>query len=225
MLRRRRGGVDDEADFLFGCRRREDLDHGVGVHDGGRLERRHDDHPFGEPHQLHHVVGHAGRGIEEEIVEVGADPPDDDTDLVPLIRTEGGQRSDAAACRDDADAERSFDGDLFEGPLTVQEMTQVKRRREAQEHVDVAQTEIRVEDTDTMAQSRQGDRQVDDHVGLPDSALSAGDGDDGGAGWRGVRLRHDGMRAVVTTSPSTESASLSAVARRRSSGTRCPVPR
>ena len=163
---------------FFGRRRRQDLDHRVGVDDGRRLERRHDEHALGEQQQLDDVVGDAGGGVDEQEVETGADAPDDRVEPLPLLRVQRGQRADAAAGRNDPDAERALDRDLVERLLAGQHVAEVMRRREAEQHVDVAEAEVGVEDADAMAEARQRHGQVDDDVGLADAALAAGDGDD-----------------------------------------------
>ena len=65
---------------------RQNLDHRVGVDDRRRLERGDDQHALGEQQQLDDVVGDAGRGVDEQKIEVGADGLDDRLEAAPLHR-------------------------------------------------------------------------------------------------------------------------------------------
>src|SRR5687768_11786993 len=105
-------------------------------------------------------------------------------------------------------------------------MADVRRRCEAEQHVDVAETEIGIKDPDTVAEARERNRQVHDDVRLADAALAAGDRDHRraarAAANRGIDHATAPMRA---SSPITHAAMTAGVARCRSSGTLWPVPR
>ena len=146
---------------------------------------------------------------------------------VPLRGAERGQRLQARAGRDDLDADGPFDDDLVERLLAGHHVADVAVRRQAQQHVDVAEPEVRVEHADAVAEARQRHGDVDGDVGLADAALAARDGEDRGA--RRARcavscevmpMRSDGVACRAPTTPAA-----AGVARCRSSGTRCPVPR
>src|SRR5688572_9142701 len=95
-------------------------------------------------------------------------------------------------------------------------MAEVVLRREAEEHVDIAETEVGVEQADAVAETCQRDGEIHSDVRLADAALAAGHGDHG-CGFHAT--------APWRSSPVTHAAMAGAVARCRSSGTRWPVPR
>ena len=107
--------------------------------------------------------------------------------------------------------------------LAGQHVTDVRRRRQPQQHVDVAEAEVRIENRHAMAQARERDREIDRDARLADAAFAARDGD--------ADEPVDAVRPVLmprspsTGSPSSAAARCAGVARSRSSGTRCPLPR
>src|SRR5438128_1359952 len=96
--------------------------------------------------------------------------------------------------------------------------------RQAEQHVDVAQAEIRVENPDAITEACHRDSQVHDHVGLAYAALAARDREYGSE----FRLHWSRRHAIAPSrafSPITNAASIGGVARCRSSGTFWPVPK
>ena len=122
---------------------------------------------------------------------LGADRPDDLLEARATARVERGELADAAAGRNDPHAERPLQRDLVERLLAGQHMAEVICRREAEQHVDVAEAEVGVDDADAVAEPRQRRRQIDDDVGLADAALAAGDGEDRSASCVWFGLCHD----------------------------------
>src|SRR5262245_15522017 len=101
-------------------------------------------------------------------------------------------------------------------------MANVRLRRQTEHDVDVAEAEVAIDDGDAMAQAAQRHRHVDREVRLAHSTFAAGHGEDEGA-FQGPRIAHAQAPAIV--SPSTQSVSVAAVARWRSSGTFWPCAR
>ena len=89
-------------------------------------------------------------------------------------------------------------------------------RRQSEEHVHVAEAEVRIDQCDGASEPRERDGKVQRHVGLADSALAARDGKHALPPlWK--RRRH--AVAPWRESPATHAASSGGVARSRSSGT------
>ena len=91
-------------------------------------------------------------------------------------------------------------------------------RCQPEQHVDVAQAEIRVENPDAITEAGHRDRHVHDHVGLAHAALAARDREYGSE----FRLHWTRRHATAPSralSPMTNAASMGGVARCRSSGT------
>ena len=94
--------------------------------------------------------------------------------------------SSASRCRsgtrrDDPDPIRSLDHDLGQGLVAEQDMPEVEPRCQAKQHIDVGQSEVRIQHDDLLAQFGQADRQVRHHICLPDTAFAAGYRNDPGS--------------------------------------------
>src|SRR5690242_19610387 len=95
-------------------------------------------------------------------------------------------------------------------------------RREPKHHVDVAKTEVGVDHTHAVAETRQREPEVHGHAGLAHTTLAAGDSNNGGERCLSGGRAHATAPAI---SPTTQSARMGAVARCKSAGTFCPVPK
>ena len=82
------GIVDQQADLQFRVAAGQQLHHGVGVDDGGRIDRGHHQRQAGSANHLDDVVGNACRGVDEEEVELAAQRRDRFRHALALTRIE-----------------------------------------------------------------------------------------------------------------------------------------
>src|SRR5262245_24955940 len=93
-------------------------------------------------------------------------------------------------------------------------------RRKAEHHIDVAEREVGVDESDLMPEARQPHGEIHRQAGLADAALAAGDGNACGA--RARKGRYRSHAASPMESASSLDARNAGVAHCKSSGTRCP---
>jgi hypothetical protein len=79
--------------------------------------------------------------------------------------------------RHDAKASRPFDDDFIQLAFAAEHVLQRVARREAQQHVDIGEAKIAVEQHHAAPALRERDAKIHRHVGLADATLAAGDGD------------------------------------------------
>jgi hypothetical protein len=156
-----------------------ELDDGVGIDDRGRIVRGDDENVVGQAHDVEHVIGDAGRRVEEQEVEISAGFLEGRDQPRPLLIVERRERPHAAAGRDDADARRSRQRDLADAAVAGEHRTEVLFRRQAEHDVDVAEAEVGVENADAVSEPGHRHGEIDGEAGLAHAALAARHGNAG----------------------------------------------
>ena len=151
----------------------EQLHERVGVGDGGGLRGGDHEDLLGGGVEVGDVFRDAGLGVDEDEVEIVVHPVQGLEQLQLLLRVEPGEALHPGPGRQDADALRPLDQDRLQALLAAEEMVEVVVRRQPEDHVDVRQAQVGVEDEHPLAHAAEQHRQVGDHRGLAHPALAA----------------------------------------------------
>ena len=140
---------------------------------------------LGREHEVDHRVGDAGRGVDQQVVELLLQPLHAVEQGLLVVAAEVGVFHDPGCPGHHAHAARAFHQDRLDRQRAVEEILERVPRRQAHHDVDVRQARVRIDDAHPLASQRQRHRDIGRDAGLADAALAAGDRDHA----RAVRCR------------------------------------
>ena len=176
-LARRARHVGEHLELADAVVAAQHFDQRVGVGHRRRLVAHDQQHMLRGLRELHHAVRDAGGRVDDQRIDAGAQGAERLHQAEVTRRGQVRELGDARSARHDLNAMRRFENDFFQRALARQHVRHRVTRRQAEEHVDVREAEIAVEQHDAAARRRQRRREVHRHAGLADAALAAGDRD------------------------------------------------
>ena len=156
----------------------EDLDESIGIGNGSRFIADHHDHVMRRLAEGQHAIVQARRRVDDQnlhaMVEIAEGA--DDAGLFRFGKV--GHALDAGSRRNDLQPMWARDDCVLQRTLALDDVAQVESSVQPQNHVDVGQTEIRIDQHHVAA--LRGDRhgEVGRYGRFADTAFAAGDCDD-----------------------------------------------
>ena len=151
----------------------EQLDQRVGVRDRCRLVGDHQQHLL-RAHEADYRVADTGRGVDDQHIDLVAHLAECLDQPCVLQGRQLHHALGTGRCRHDANATRPLDEHVTQIALAGDYVGQGALAGQTQQHVDVGQAEVGVEQHHAPTEIGQGQRQIDRHVGLADATLAAG---------------------------------------------------
>src|SRR5450631_3656716 len=170
------GHVDQYLEMPFIVIFRQELDEGVGISYGGRLRRHHQQNFLGSDIEIGHVLRDAALSVDDEDIEILFQRFQFVHQPQPSLLAQSGVTLHSRTGRHQPDPSRSLDDDVRQAHLSAEDVVQGVERIQSQQHVDVPQAQVGIEDQDPFPLVGKGHGQIDHHSAFAYPAFAAGDG-------------------------------------------------
>ena len=156
------------------------FDQGVGVGNAGRFGRGDDEGVVCSLAEGENVTGDAGTGVDDDDVGFVFEDTHFLNESLPLELAEVGHLCQAGGAADESDTGGALSDDLFEAALLRDDVSKGRAALDGQDHVEVGQAQVGVDEDDVFAGGGEADGEVGGHIGFADAAFAARDGEDAG---------------------------------------------